>query len=234
MGFKGSAATNLSARIGGTRVYLSLASFRSDGLGGPALQMKAVAIPQFPPVDEAVALALCTVPVPIPDRDITKANLANRVPFDIFSEIYPHAHDPLDDSTGLTLRQRAGYNRYGARSEYEVVAAVERWFDDAVSWARLLDPANVISRIDEFERSDPRAPSGLARGIVGGIRLLALISLGRIDGARSLARELRSYVSDGSPSGRTLLSLLPRLEDHIGYSASRRSRSRVTRSAHPR
>jgi hypothetical protein len=69
-------------------------------------------------------------------------------------------------------------------SEDEVVAATERWFEQAVGWARQLDPARVIDRIEEFKRSDPGAPSNLARGIVGGIRLLALISRGRVDEAR--------------------------------------------------
>jgi len=214
-GFKGSAARDLSAKIQETRVYLSLVSFRSDGLGGPAMLMKAVAIPQFSPVDEATALTLCTVPVPIPDRDITRANLGNRVPFDIFSEIYPQPEDPLADASDPGVGQRAQYTRYAALSEDEIVAATQRWFEQAVGWARQLDPARVIDRIEEFERSDPRAPSSLARGIVGGIRLLALISLGRVDEARPLLNQLCSEAGEGRPFGQTSLQLLSRLENHL-------------------
>jgi hypothetical protein len=215
-GFKGSKARDLSARVDGTRVYLSLVSFRSDGLGGPALQLTVTAIPAFPPLDEAAALGLCTAPVPVPDRDITRANLANRTPFGLFSIVYPEAGDQQNDNQQPPLSLPAGYMLYGERTEDETWAAVERWFDHATSWAAGFGPAQLISRIGLFEQDDPLGTSSIARMITGGIRLAALISLGRIDPARHALDALEPTLSAESPYGSHILSLLPGIREHIG------------------
>lgn len=209
-GFKGSKPGSLSAKIEGARVYLSLVSFRSDGLGGPAMQMTVTAIPPFPPIDEADALGLCTVPVPIPDRDIT------RTPFGLFSRGYPETGDRLNDNPDQPLSWPAGYMRYGERNVDEMCGAVERWFDGAMSWAAGYGPAQVIDRIEEYERIDTRARSSISKTITGGIRLAALTALGRVDEARQSLDSVVSIVNPDSPNGRSLLSLLARLEEHLG------------------